>query len=185
MSSRTPLLRRLRADAQGVAAVEFALVAPILILLYCVGFEVSEAATVYRKLTDTTIQIANVTSQYTTMASSDVSLVESASSEIMTPFSTAPFSVVLSEVSTNASGQGTVTWSQACSGSSCTAGTGLATGASVTMPAGFQTPNANYILVQTTYAYTPVIAGNFIGNLNMTGQFFMLPRNSPSIAYTG
>jgi Flp pilus assembly protein TadG len=183
MSPRVSSWRRLRADMRGVAAVEFALIAPILMLLYCVGFEVSEAATVYRKLTDTTVQIANVTSQYTTMSSDDVTLVEEAASQIMTPFSTAPITVVLSEVSTNAQGAGTVTWSQAWNGNG-TAGTALATGSAVTMPSGFQTANSSYILVQTTYVYTPSIAGNFIGNMNMTGQIFMLPRNSPSIAYT-
>ena len=178
MSARTPSWRRLRADQRGVAAVEFALVAPIIILLYLLGFEVAEAATVNRKIEDTTVQIASVTSQYTTMSNSDVSTVEGASAQIMAPYSTTPLSIVLSEVSTDQNGHATVTWSQAYQG------TPLSVGTAVTTPSGFQTPNSSYILVQTTYLYTPTIAGNFMGPMTMSDQIFMLPRNSPSITYT-
>ena len=173
------LAGRLAADRRGVAAVEFALVVPVVIVAYLAGYEVMEAATVSRKLTDTTVQIANVTAQYTTMGATDVANVMGASSQIMTPYSTSNLSIVLSEVTTNAAGAGTVTWSQTYP----TGGTALS--GSVTMPAGFQTPNTSYILVQTTYKYQPVIGGAFIKPITMTNQIFMLPRSSSSIPYTG
>lgn len=53
------------------------------------------------------------------------------------------------------------------------------------MPSGFQTPSTSYILVQTTYAYQPVIGGAFIQPITMTNQIFMLPRSSPSIPCNG
>ena len=43
-------------DVGRAAAVEFALILPVLCLLYAVGFEICQAATVNRKLTDTTVQ---------------------------------------------------------------------------------------------------------------------------------
>jgi Flp pilus assembly protein TadG len=162
-----------------VAAVEFALVVPVVIVAYLAGFEVMEAATVNRKLTDTTVQIANVTAQYTTMGATDVSNVLGASSQIMTPYSTSNLTIVLSEVTTNAAGAGSVTWSQTYQGAA------LAVGTPVTMPAGFTTPNSNFILVQTTYSYQPVIGGAFVRPISMTNQIFMLPRSSSSIPYTG
>jgi Flp pilus assembly protein TadG len=171
--------RALGRDRRGVAAVEFALVVPVVIIVYLAGFEVMEASTVYRKLTDTTVQIANVTAQYTTMSSKDVSNVLGASSQIMTPYSTSNLSVVLSEVTTDNSGKGSVTWSQAYQGSA------LATGTAVAMPSGFKTGNTSYILVQTTYSYQPVIGAAFVKPISMTNQMFMLPRASSSIPYTG
>lgn len=182
---RTPrtilrLLRRLGADARGVAAIEFALVAPILIVLYAGGFEIAQASTVYRKLTDTTVQLANVTSQYTTMSSTDVSNVLNASSQIMSPYSTGPLTVVLSEVETDSSGTtGTVQWSEPFQT------TALSTSTKISMPSGFQQPNSYYILAQTTYQYTPVIGSAFISPIAMSSQIFMLPRASSSIPYTG
>ncbi len=167
------------ADRRGVAAIEFALVVPILIVVYVVGFEVADAATVYRKLTDTTVQLANVTAQYTTMDSSDVSTVMNASSQIMAPYPTTNLSIVLSEISTNSSGQATVTWSRAFQG------TALAAGALVTPPAGFQAASSSYIMVQTSYGYTPPFGAGFMGPITMTNEIFMVPRNSSSIPFDG
>jgi Flp pilus assembly protein TadG len=166
-------------DRRGVAAIEFALLLPIVVMVYLVGFEIAEAASVYRKLTDTTVQLANVTAQYTTMSQTDVGNVMGASSQIMTPYSTGTLSIVLSEVTTDASGAGTVTWSQAYQT------TALKAGSAVTMPPGFATPATNYILVQTTYGYTPSIGSAFMGPIKMSDQIFMLPRQSSSIPYTG
>src|SRR5580693_10567578 len=84
-------------DERGVAAVELALILPVLVVLYAVGFEVCQAATVNRKLTDTTVQLANLTSQYTKVAKSDIATIMNASSETMTPFSNGALTVVVSE----------------------------------------------------------------------------------------
>lgn len=172
--------RGFAADRRGVAAVEFALVVPVVIVAYLAGFEVMEASTVYRKLTDTTVQLANVTSQYTTMSATDVSNVLGASAQIMTPYPTTNLSITLSEVTTDNNGAGWVSWSSAYP-----SGPGLAHNTAVTMPAGFQTPNSSYILVQTSYAYQPIIGGAFVKPITMTNQIFMLPRGSASIPYTG
>ena len=44
--------------------------------------------------------------------------------------------------------------------------------------------NTHYILVQTTYAYTPTIGGAFMSSLPMSNQVFMIPRESASIPCT-
>ena len=84
-------LRAWLADRRGVAAVEFALIAPVLLTLTLVGYETAMALSTYRKLTDTTVEMANVAAQYTTMSASDVSTVMNASAQIMG--ATAPVTV--------------------------------------------------------------------------------------------
>ena len=49
------------------------------------------------------------------------------------------------------------------------------------MPANFASPNSHYILVETTYGYTPTIGAAFVNSIPMTDQIFMVPRQSPSI----
>jgi Flp pilus assembly protein TadG len=181
---RWPLIfgvwRELRRDKGGVAAVEFALIVPIVIVVYALGFELAQASTVYRKLTDTTVQLANVTSQYTTVGAPDLTNIFGASTQIMSPYATAPLTIVLSEVQTDASNNATVWWS--CSNPNTV--TPLAVGSTITMPAGMSSPSSYYILVQTTYAYTPTIGGAFMSGLPMANQVYMIPRASTKIPCT-
>lgn len=171
---------RWRRDGRGVAAVEFALTAPVLIVAFLGTYEGFQAAAAYRKLSSTTTEMANVVSQYTTMGASDVSTVMNASAQIMAPYSTSNLSIVLSEITTSSSKVATVTWSQAYNG-----GTALTAGASFTLPTSLQTASTSYMLVQTTYAWTPLVAGGPVGSIHMTDQMYTLPRSSSSIPYTG
>jgi Flp pilus assembly protein TadG len=172
------IMARLRADARGVAAVEFALMVPILLTVYLAGFELSQAMATYRKVSDTTVELANVTTQYTSMAALDVTSVFNASAQIMSPYATSNLTIVLTEVTTDMNSNATVNWSCAYNGA-----TALTVGAPVTLPAGLAQPGIinNYMLVQTTYKYNPVVGGGFIAPIPMTDQIFMQPRSSADI----
>lgn len=164
----------------GVAAVEFALLVPVLLLLYLGGYEVTQAMSAYRKLTDTTTELANIVSQYAVMSYSDVTSVFNASAQIMSPRSASNLTIVLSEVSTDANNNPTVTWSLAYNGASP-----LNAGSKVVMPAGLAMASTSYVLVQTTYLYTPVLGAAYVRPVSMHSSIFMLPRRSTTIAYTG
>jgi Flp pilus assembly protein TadG len=178
--SAAGLLRRFRQDRRGVALVEFALIFPMLVALYFGGFEVCNMTATYRKLTDTTVEVANVTAQYSTLAATDVATIFAATSQIMAPYPTTNLQMVLSEITTDASSNATVTWSQSYNGA-----TALATGSAVTLPTGLAAPSSNYILVQTVYNYTPTVGSAFVSAVPMTSSIYIIPRNSPSIPYTG
>jgi Flp pilus assembly protein TadG len=170
------------ADARGAAAIEFALILPVLLALYAVGFEVCQAATVNRKLTDTTVQLANLTSQYTSVAKSDIATIMNASSETMTPYPNSALALSLSEVNIDAKGNATVCWSEAFLDGVALQGNPLTT--PPTAPPSLMTPSSSYIVVESTYAYTPVIAGDFMPAMTLSDQSFMLPRDSASIPCT-
>jgi Flp pilus assembly protein TadG len=169
-----------RADERGVAAVEFAFTVPVLLIVYLAGFELSQAMATYRKLSDTTVELANVSAQYTTMGALDVTSVFNASAQIMAPYQTSNLTIVLSEVTTDASSNATVTWSCPYNGA-----VALPTGQAVTMPTGMAQPSTSYILVQTTYQYNPTVGANLIGPIPMVDQIYMIPRSSPNIPNAG
>jgi Flp pilus assembly protein TadG len=180
--NRGPLsrfMRRVVADDRGASAVEFGLIVPVLVVLYAVGFELCQAATVNRKLTDTTVQLANVASQYTTVSKSDIATIMNASSATMTPFTNGDLALVVSEITIDGNGVSKVAWSEPYLNGVAFQGNPLTTPPKA--PPSFVTPNSSYIVVQSTYAYTPVIAGNLMAPITLADESFMLPRDAGSI----
>jgi len=173
-----------RQESAGAAAVEFVLVAPILVALYLGGFAAQELLTTYRKVCDATAQLANIASQPQCVTSAELTTLMTASTQVMAPYSTTNLQLATSEITVNAAGTGaTVTWSQAYNG-----GTALTTGAAWTLPSQLlypTSPNAagtSYILVQSNYSYQANIGGVYVGgNVPMSSQLYMPPQNSGSI----
>jgi len=161
---------------RGTATVEFALVMPMLLVVYLGGIAASQAVSTWRKVCDTTSQVTNVIDQFTSAQASDVQGVMTAAAQIMYPFSTSSLKEVITEVSVNSSGSATVTWSQAYNG-----GVALAKGAAVTLPSSLAQPNATVMWVQASYAYTPVAGITFFPTVTMNQQLYGIPRSSSSI----
>lgn len=167
---------RLRFDQSGIAAVEFALVFPFLLLLYLGGFQICEAVSAYRKVTITARTVADLTTQYTTMGIADINTVLNASSQVMAPFSTTNLSIILTEYSTNASGVTSVTWSRALNA------TAAQQGSTVTLPANICQRGASVIYALVSYAYTPAVAYGATRTFTMSDQIYMAPRGVNSVA---
>lgn len=171
--------RSWREDRRGLAAVEFALLLPLMLLVYLGGYQVTQAVAAYRKLSVTTVELASVAAQYTTMTKADTQSVMTASAQVMAPYPTSKLAAVLSEITTDSSSKATVTWSQPFQGA-----TALVIGSTVTLPAGMASPSSNYILVQTSYSWTPPISSSFMKTIPMGDQIYMIPRASASIPCT-
>jgi Flp pilus assembly protein TadG len=176
---RAAALSRWARDCRGVSAVEFALVLPLLLLIYLGGFQVSQMLSAYRKMTITTRAVADLTTQYASMSNADVANVLNASAQVMAPFSTSNLSIVLSEITTNALGISTVTWSQPFNA------TALQIGKVVVLPLGLIQPNTSIILSQVSYLYTPTVGYQLTGSHVMSDQLYMRPRQTQSVTLTG
>ena len=163
-------------DRRGVSAVEFALILPVMVLIYLGGYEVTQALAIDRLVTLTAGTVTNLVSQYTTIsASSQMPDILNASVQVLTPYPSSNATVVVSAITIDASGKATVGWSQSLNGAARTVG------AAVTLPAALDTPNSTVIFGETTYAYTPLIDFIKLGTLNLYSSVYMLPRASTTI----
>lgn len=173
------LARRYAADRRGVAAVEFALVLPFLVLLYFGGVELTQGVTLNRQVALTSTTIANIVSQYTTIsASTQLNDILSASTQILAPYGSANPQVVVSLITIDANKNATVTWSQTLNG------TAHIVGAPITVPANLDIANTCLILSETTYPYTPVYDILGQGVFNLYASIYMVPRESSTINLT-
>ena len=168
--------RSLAHDTRGIALIEFAFVLPFLVLLFIGGFQLMDAISAYRKVGGTVRALADLSSQNTTMTTTQADEILNASRQIMAPYSPNNASLRISQITVNASGVATVAWSRALNGTART------TGSAFTMPTGMSTPSKYYIYSEIVYTYTPRIASSLIGTIPLTQTIFMSPRNSEFIA---
>jgi Flp pilus assembly protein TadG len=175
-SSVRSYLRRFARDRQGVSAVEFAVILPAMLSLYIGGAELGDGMSIQFRSTLAARTVTDLASQYVSIDNSTMSTILNATSQVMAPYSAAGVIVTLSEVTTNASGQGKVVWSDALHGTARTVGS------SITLPTALQTPNITILFGEVTYPYTPSMGYVITGTINIYESTYFYPRLSSTIA---
>jgi Flp pilus assembly protein TadG len=170
-------LRRFGSDRDGVSAVEFAIILPFMLTLYLGSVELGDGLSIDFKATEVARTLTDLASQYVSIDPATMSTILGASSQVIAPYASANMVVTLSEVSpTNASGQGTITWSCSLNG------TARSIGSTVTLPNKLQTPsNVSIIWGEVTYPYTPSMGYVITGTINIYQTSYFYPRLSNSV----
>jgi Flp pilus assembly protein TadG len=169
---------RLVRDRSGVSAVEFAMLAPVMLTLFLGSVETSQGIAVKRKVSLTAHTLADLATQYTDITNADMSNLLNAASAVMAPYPVGSLQAVVSELSVSAAGVATVVWSDTLNG------TALNVGQVVSVPASMAVPNTYLILSQVQYSYNPNYGYVVTGTLTLSDQMLMDPRQSSSISRT-
>lgn len=153
--------------------MEFALIMPVLVILFIGLVEFSEAFTVTRKLSNTASTVSDLVSQEPTVSTADLTDIEQVASELMRPYSNTPLTVRIISVVADADNATTVAWSYPVGA--------YATGAAYSLPqAGLTEPNSSLIVAEASYGFTPSI-GNVLGTFTIDERAFFKPRFSQSV----
>lgn len=184
-SAASGMLGRLGAFGRatgGIAAVEFAFIAPILLLLFLGTSEIGEVLRVSRRVDRISFTIADLVGQSSTMTTSEMNGIFQAADAILSPYSKSGLRIVVSVVSD----KNKVVWSKAYNGA-----TALSSGANgpVTVGANAIPSGTQLIVVEVSYAYQWLIATNWAGFGNNHGYTFdrffsMRPRVSDTITFS-
>lgn len=181
LAVRLALWTRLVRDRRGMSAVEFAVIAPVLILLYVGAAEIGNLLTIYRRTATVAATAADLTAQVKAVTTEDLKDVAAASSSIMTPYPAEPLKIVLSSVVADQNNNGKVAWSYANKGA------GRATNSPYAVPAGLTEPGSSVILAEITYDFTPLVGlTSFFspGSFQLKRSFYARPRRSLTVAKT-
>jgi Flp pilus assembly protein TadG len=155
-------------NTSGLAAVEFAMILPIMLVLFFGTVEMSNGVAVYRKVTLMAHTLSDLTSQSVEVQDSDLTNFFAASTGVMTPYSATPIAQTITEIWVNPSGQARVQWS---SGSSpLTPGTTFGN-----LPSNLAVPNSYVIYSQVSYLYTPAV-GYIMSKTGVTLSDFAYTR---------
>ena len=167
------LLRRFAQDRKGVSAVEFAIIAPLLITIYFGGIEVTTAVAVDRKMTLVAHTVADLVAQSSNVTNTEMTDILNASAAISAPYTTANLKVTVSSVVIDSSSVATVAWSETLNGEK-RSGT-------VTLPPALNVANTSLIWGEVTYNYKPMFGTVFKTNLTLGDAIYMRPRISATV----
>lgn len=156
-------------DVRGLSAIEFALLAPIMLAFYFGGVEISDVMTVDRRVTTVASATADIVAQATQIDDGDMADVFTAASSIMQPYNGGAIQIVVSSVADN-NGVATVLWSDGYQ----TPPRGV--GSTVTLPSGLLTPGGSVIMAEVTFVYDSPFADVYILNPILNDTFYLKPR---------
>ncbi|GAA0651762.1 TadE/TadG family type IV pilus assembly protein [Brevundimonas lenta] len=175
---RRSLIRRLASDERGMSAVEFALLAPILIAFYLGMSEFCQGYMAQKRMGHVASMVADLVSQQQTVTKTDVDEIFSIGGLIMKPFTTASLKQRVSSVSMDNKGVVTVNWSR---GSGMTA---LKPGDPVTIPADVITAGESVIMSEATYDYDSPADYLMPKVTHFSHRYFLRPRTVTQIPCT-
>lgn len=166
-------------EKHGIAATEFAIVAPFLFLLFLGGFEVSRYVMLHSKLEKAAYTVTDVVSQQTSLTAAQVTQIFAAAAEVMDPFGFDTTGVmIISSVYKNGTSAPTVQWQSTGGGTLSTAVSKIGTvDGAATLPGGL-TLNAddNVIIVEAFYQFTPLFADYVLGSTSIYKTAIFKPR---------
>ncbi|MCW5724729.1 MAG: pilus assembly protein [Maricaulaceae bacterium] len=169
-------LRRFGGDRRGVSAVEFALIAPVMILFYLAMVEISLALAADRKVTAAASAMADLVAQDDEVNFAELQDIVAAGSAILAPFDASQMSARISSVVMRLDGQVEVDWSD---------GFGmqpLAVGAAVPVPDGLLSPSRSVIMVEVAYDYDTPVAMVSGGVYQLREVFYLRPRRTLAVS---
>ncbi|MBR0727970.1 pilus assembly protein [Bradyrhizobium japonicum] len=181
LSSRA---RQMFTDVRAVAATEFAIVTPFMLVLYVGGVELGNGLAMNVKVSATAHSVADMISQNTAVTSTQMDGILAAASSIMAPYpikngSTSLMTITVSEVSTDGNGNATVQWSTSTSSTGARKKGDPMTLSSFTAPDKNPTnANISLILSEVSYDYAPNLGFTIAGTVKLSDSYYLFPRCS-------
>ncbi|MBV9572108.1 MAG: pilus assembly protein [Alphaproteobacteria bacterium] len=177
-ATRSPI--HLLQAREGTVAIEFAFIAPILILLFLGTIELCNALICHQKVTTMAASASDLVAQDEAITGTQLSDVFTAVNAIMYPFPTSGSRIIVTSVKQNPghTGQYLVDWSVPFNTTAHTVG------AAITIPSGLVTNNSSVIMTEISYTYTPPSNAVIRSSFTMSDTFYSKPRKSNFVVYT-
>ncbi|MEO1650262.1 MAG: TadE/TadG family type IV pilus assembly protein [Pseudomonadota bacterium] len=176
---------RLCRDEKGVAAVEFALLLPLIFMLFVGTIEFSQAITVDRRVTQVTSATADLIARTKSTTTGQLDSIMGIVEQVMRPYEPNLLRLTVANIVSdpNDADDTTVCWVYHHNEG---ANTGITQGADFDLPAGIVQAGDSVLLAEASYDYDPLIFDYFIENvIQLTEKFYLKPRLSMTIEYNG
>lgn len=164
--------RKFGADQRGLAAIEFALTLPVLILLYFGSVEIVSAYNAQRRVAHIAAAISDITAQGRTISTAELTDLFKVGQVMMSPFPAGGLKQRIVSLSADSGGTVTQAW---------TANSNYAGGSAITVPAGYLSANQSVIVAEVVYDYTSPLRLVIPGTIQFSKRAYFRPRVSAKV----
>lgn len=174
--------RRLARDRKGAGAIEFAILFPVLIMLYIGAFEITIGLSVSKRATRAAGTVADLITQQQSVTKSTLAQMPSVATAIFMPYNSTSLTLKITGISIDASANAKVLWSWARDGT-----VPYAKNATVTnVPSDMKTANSFLVRTELSIPYTMFLfAPNFMPDgmrtITISRSYFYRQRQGNSI----
>jgi Flp pilus assembly protein TadG len=164
-------------DCRGIAATEFAVIVPIMLVMFFGVVEISSGVAVDRKVTLVARTLSDLTSQSISVSDTDLTNFFNASNAIMTPYASAPAQSTITELHIDkVSLAARVQWSKGTSPRTA--------GSIVPIPTALAVSDSYLIMSEVSYTYVPTIGYVMAkSGVNLSDLAYTRPRQSTCVIY--
>jgi len=150
-------MSRLTGDRRGVAALEFALVVPLLLSLYFVTMEVAQAIETNKKVGRLSSMVADLVTQQPSITKADLEAIMTIGGSTLQPYNRSQPSIIVTaiDITDESSPQVKVAWSRKLVDGAFSVA--AAAGSTTTVPPELKVRNSFVVRVETELSYSPMI----------------------------
>ena len=184
--------RALSRDCRGIAATEFALVVPIMLVAFFGTVEFCSAIAIDRKVTLIARTISDLTSQAaSTVDSNALTGIFTYGLLIITPYPSTPVKAQVSEIYVDSTGKAKIQWSQGAvittsnSATLTTSTRNAGDDVTTVVPPALLIKKTYLIFSEVKYQYVPVVAWGMMANtgIALSDVSYTRPRQNTCITY--
>ncbi len=158
--------------------MEFALIAPILIVFYFAIAELTQAMMASRRAGHVASSIGDLVAQDDTITNAEMADIFKIGGIVLTPFPTTTLKMRISQLTSNSANVAKVTWSDASNN------TPLGVGVTVTPPTGIISASQSIIMAEVTYTYDSPVDYILPTPVTFTKVYYLRPRRTDSVTRT-
>ena len=169
-------LKALLHNREGVGGVEFALIAPMLLVLYLSAVELTVGLSIAKKASLAASTITDLITRTEKITKADLTVMEDVTKSIFVPYPSRDLSIKITGVTINNAGASTVAWSWANKGAAP-----YVVGSTVAIPDGMDIPNTFVVRTELSVdhdlmMYLPSFTGSSLKEITIAREFFFRQR---------
>ncbi|UVK38958.1 pilus assembly protein [Mesorhizobium sp. AR10] len=179
-------------DRRGIAAVEFALIVPLLLIMYFVTMEASQAIETSKKVSRIGSMVADLVTQQQSIVTADLDAIMKIGTSTLQPYNRSTPDIIITaiQVTDETTPKVKVVWSRKLYNGTPSAD--AAKDSITTVPTALKTKGAFLIRVESSLGYKPIITWSAdsakrlglitrFNNISMGETYYLRPRRSTTI----